>query len=101
MRALPPTLCAARPGEGPGQTELQARIQAQTSTSRLHQQLSLARPKTATGGPEMVAAKDSRARKEQTTLIFQTQSKPPPKGNRPAHRAPPVDPESLPPASGS
>src|SRR5271165_4872213 len=101
MRPLPPTPCAPRRGEGPGQTELQARIRAQTSTSRLHQQLSLARPKTAPVGPKMVAADDSQAKREQTTIVFQAQSKTPPIDNRPTYRVPRVDPESLPPASGS
>src|ERR1700693_4017887 len=101
MRPLPPTPCAARPGEGKEQTKSQVEQAAPDPRRTIDQKSSCARPETATVDPNMAASEDSLARTERTSRVFQERPKTPPEDNRPARRVPPGDPESLPPASGS
>src|ERR1700675_3380742 len=101
MRRPPPTPYAVGPEKGTGQIDTKARNQAPGPTRLLRWQLSRARPETLTVDPEMVAAEDSLARRRQATPGTQGHSRMALGSNRQECRVPPVDPESLPPTSGS
>src|ERR1035441_8654081 len=100
-RSLPPSPCAARPGERTRQTDSQAREKPQRTSCTTYKQLLSARPETPTVDPTVVAVEDSRATREQTTPVLQVRLRMRRKDNRQARRVPRVAPESLPPASGS